>query len=60
MINLDNEMQSKEQAEEFLRDVIMKYLTKLQSGVFGIPTIEELMNAGNLHSFLEKMYEEKP
>ena len=59
MIDLDKEMTSKEQAEEFLRDVIMEYLEKLQGGVFGKPTTDELMNAGNLHVFLAQMYEEK-
>jgi hypothetical protein len=52
-MNLDENMKDKEQAEEFLRDVIMAYLTKLQGGVFGHPTMNELINAGNLHIFLE-------
>jgi hypothetical protein len=52
-MNIDENMKDKEQAEEFLRDVIMAYLTKLQGGVFGPPTINELINAGNLHIFLE-------
>lgn len=35
------------------RELIEEYLIDLQSGKFGIPTIEELQNAGNLHRILE-------
>lgn len=58
MVNIDKEMSSKEQAEEFLRDVIMKYLEKLQGGVFGPPNLGDLTNAGNLHAFLEEMHKD--
>jgi len=52
---IEENMKDKEQSEEFLRDVIMKYLEKLQGGLFGVPSTEELVNAGKLHIFLENM-----
>lgn len=55
MKKLEEQMKTKEQAEEFLRDTITKYLENLQSGNYGVPSMEELLNAANLHVFLEKM-----
>jgi len=52
---LDKIMASKEQAEAFLAAVSQKYLEKLQSGEYGIPSQNELMNAGLLHQFLENL-----
>lgn len=35
-----------------VREIIQNYLINLQSGKLGIPTIEQLQNAGNLHKVL--------
>lgn len=40
-----------------VRDMIQDYLTNLQSGSFGVPTMEQLENAGNLHAILEGEYD---
>lgn len=37
-----------------LEEVIMEYLTRLQSGQFGTPTVQDLQFAGALHAALGK------
>lgn len=54
-MQISGEMAEVNSAKKYLASVIIIYLRNLQGGEYGIPTMEDLQNAGNLHAFLEDL-----
>lgn len=47
-------LQDKESAKQILIKIIAIYLVNLQSGKYGVPTLNDLQTAGLLHGFIEE------